>query len=169
MMGTSSRRGVARWTLPIWLYVSVTGVLIFFHVDSGLNKAAHEWLSWVLLVGVAFHVAANFAGFQRHLAANRGRWLMGLFALVLGLSFFGPGAGGEPAFAAPARALAQVPLASLAEVARISPDELRARLVRAGVASAASASARQSLADLVGPDPRRQTQVLGAVLTAGQP
>ena len=60
-------------------------------------------------------------------------------------------------------------LASLAEVARISPDELRARLVRAGVASAASASARQSLADLVGPDPRRQTQVLGAVLAAGQP
>ncbi len=31
-------RGIARWTLPIWLYVSVTGVLVYvmlYHLDPG--------------------------------------------------------------------------------------------------------------------------------------
>ena len=30
---------------------AVTGVLMFFHLDSGLNKAAHEWLSWAMVGG----------------------------------------------------------------------------------------------------------------------
>jgi hypothetical protein len=35
-----------------FLLSAITGVLIFFHVDSGLSKLAHEWLSWALLGGV---------------------------------------------------------------------------------------------------------------------
>ncbi|NTV96686.1 MAG: DUF4405 domain-containing protein [Thiobacillus sp.] len=157
------------WVTPLaagaFLLSAATGVLIFFHIDSGLNKVAHEWLSWVLLAGVAFHVAANFAGFKRHLAARRGQWLMGLFALVLALSFFAPGERDEPPFAAPVRALAQAPLATLADVARISPDELRARLAKAGVPAATE---RQNLNELVGPDLRRQTQVMAALFGKDQ-
>ena len=48
------------WATPItigaFLLSAVTGVLLFFHLDSGLNKLAHEWLSWVLLAAVAFDV-----------------------------------------------------------------------------------------------------------------
>ena len=32
-------RAIARWTLPIWLYVSVTGVLIYFMLRSSLPAA----------------------------------------------------------------------------------------------------------------------------------
>jgi putative membrane protein len=27
-------RGVARWTLPVWLYVSVTGVIVYFLLNA---------------------------------------------------------------------------------------------------------------------------------------
>ena len=64
------------WATPIaagaFLLSAVTGVLIFFHVDSGLNKAAHEWLSWLLLGGVVLHVLANLGGFKRHFATRGG-------------------------------------------------------------------------------------------------
>ena len=45
------------WITPITMgafgLLAVTGALMFFHLDRGLNETAHEWLSWVLLGGVA--------------------------------------------------------------------------------------------------------------------
>ncbi|MHB0982327.1 MAG: DUF4405 domain-containing protein [Thiobacillus sp.] len=150
------------WVTPIaagaFLISAVTGVLIFFHVDSGLNKFAHEWLSWVLLGAVALHMAANFSGFRRHLGSHRGQILLGLFVLVLGLSFAGSGANSEPPFAPPIRALSAAPLATLAEVAQLSPEALRERLAEAGIQPV---SGEQSLRELTGPDLRRQVQILG--------
>lgn len=153
------------WATPIaagaFLLSAVTGVLIFFHVDSGLNKAAHEWLSWVLLGGVALHVIANFGGFKRHLDARRGQLLMGVFALVLLLSFFAPGEKGEPPFAPPIRALSAAPLTTLAQVAGLTPEQLRERLVKAGLQPV---SDQQSLSELTGPDLRRQVQTINGIL-----
>lgn len=157
------------WVTPIaagaFLLSAVTGVLIFFHVDSGLNKTAHEWLSWILLGAVVLHGIANWGGFKRHLGAVRGQVLMGVFALVLGLSFLGAGEGGEPPFVPPIRALASAPLTTLAEVARVTPEQLRQRLVEEGLPPG---SDQQSLSDLVGPDIHRQVHILGALLTAAK-
>ncbi|MDZ7751020.1 MAG: DUF420 domain-containing protein [Gammaproteobacteria bacterium] len=39
---TGRHRRVARWTLPIWLYVSVTGVVVYamaFHIYPGMDPA----------------------------------------------------------------------------------------------------------------------------------
>lgn len=144
-----------------FLLTAITGVLMFFHADSGLNKVAHEWLSWVLLAGVVLHVTVNFAGFKRHLGTRRGRQLIGGFAALLVLSFLvGGGRGDGPPFAAPVRALAAAPFATLAQVAQISPEQLHARLDAAGFKGAAGAA---SLADLVGRDLGEQMHALGAV------
>jgi peptidoglycan/LPS O-acetylase OafA/YrhL len=158
------------WVTPIaagaFLLSAVTGVLIFFHVDSGANKFVHEWLSWVLLGGALLHVFANFNGLKAHLSARRGQALVGLFAVVLALSFipFG-GEGGKPPFAAPVRALGQSSVITLAQVARVSPDQLRDRLGKAGVHVT---SDQQTLAELIGPDERRQMHVLGEVFQAAE-
>lgn len=159
------------WVTPIaagaFLLSAVTGVLIFFHSDSGLNKVAHEWLSWVLLGSVALHIAANFRGFQHHLAARRGQLLIGAFAVLLALSFAGPGReagrGGEPPFAPPVRALSAAPLATLAEVAQLTPEQLKERLSAAGLEVS---SDQQSLSDLTGPDLRRQIEVMGTLFAS---
>lgn len=153
------------WVTPItagaFLLSAITGVLIFFHVDSGANKFVHEWLSWVLLGGALLHTTANFAGFKMHLRTRQGQALVGVFVVALVLSFIPLGGGkSEPPFVAPVRALGEANLITLAQVAQVSPAQLRDRLGKAGVHVD---SDRQTLVELVGPDARRQMQVLGKV------
>jgi hypothetical protein len=158
------------WATPVavgaFLLSAVTGVLIFFHIDSGLNKFVHEWLSWVLLGAVALHLVANFCGFKRHLVTRRGQVLMGAFALILTLSFVSPGGQeSEPPFAPPIRALSAAPLTTLAQVARLRPEQLRERLTTAGLEPT---SDQQRLADLIGPDMRKQVQVMSILFAAAK-
>ena len=159
------------WATPLtvgsFLLLTVTGVLMFFHLDTGLNKLAHEWLSWVLVAAVGLHLASNWPAFQRHLKQRRGRLLIGAGALVLALSFVPASLVGmsssEPPFVAPARVLAQVPMPVLVQVAQsqgIPESQLRARLTEAGLPS----DGDDSIAARVGSDARRQIQVLASVL-----
>lgn len=141
---------------------AVTGVLMFFHLDSGLNKAAHEWLSWAMVIGVTLHLLLNVNAFKRYFTQTTGRLVVGAFALVLALSFIpAGGAKSEPGFAPPVRALAQTPIAVLAQVAGTSHEEMQNRLKAAGLTVT---SEQQSVADLVGQDLRRQIGVLTQVL-----
>ncbi len=158
------------WATPVaagaFLLSVVTGVLIFFHIDSGLNKFVHEWLSWVLLGAVALHLVANFGGFKRHLVTRRGQVLMGAFALIMALSFISPGGQeSEPTFAPPIRALSAAPQSILTQVAKLSPEQLRERLTTAGLQPT---SDQQSLADLTGPGMRKQVQVMSALFAAAK-
>ncbi len=156
------------WITPITMgafgLLATTGVLMFFHIDSGLNEAVHEWLSWVLLGGVALHAAVNWAGVRRHLAGWRGRAAVGVFATVLALSFVPLGGSGEPPFLPPVRALAAAPLTVLAQVAKVTPGQMRERLRAQGLTPASDADTVRSL---VGEDTRSQMRVLSKVLAAG--
>lgn len=155
------------WITPITMgafgLLAVTGVLMFFHLDSGLNEAAHQWLSWVLIGGVALHAAVNWPGLKRHLAGWRGRAAMALFAVLLAASFLPLGGQGEPPFVPPLRTLADAPLPVLAQVARTTPEQLRERLQRAGVSPQGEADTVHSL---VGDDTRAQIRVLSQVVAA---
>jgi len=154
------------WVTPIsagaFLLSAVTGVLIFFHIDIGLSKFAHEWLSWVLLGAIVLHVVANLPGFKAHLRSRKGQIFIGVFALVLAAALLVPASGGKggPPYASSVRALSQTPLSTLAQVARVSPEQLRARLAQAGVQPT---SDQQSLNDLVGADMGKQMRTLSVV------
>ncbi|HEX5277072.1 MAG TPA: DUF4405 domain-containing protein [Fluviicoccus sp.] len=157
------------WATPLaagaFLLVAATGVLMFFHLDSGLNKEAHEWLSWALLAGVGLHVTSNLSAFKRHLAGRRGQAFLGVFALLLALSFIPlEEEGEEKPFMAPVRALAGAPIATLAQVANTTPETVMQRLQAAGFKASA---ATQSVSDLTGKDPGDQMRALNAALKAG--
>ncbi|MBS0347913.1 MAG: DUF4405 domain-containing protein [Proteobacteria bacterium] len=153
------------WVTPIaggaFLLSAVTGVLIFFHLDSGLNKLAHEWLSWLLLGGVVLHVVANLAAFKRHYTSRVGAAVMGGFAVLLVLSFVSVGARREPPFMASVRALSDTPLTTLALVAGKSPAQVRAVLAAEGLPVATDS---QSLGELAGPDMGKRMRLLKKVL-----
>lgn len=153
------------WITPLTMgafgLLAVTGVLMFFHLDSGLNKTAHEWLSWLLVAGVAGHAAVNWTGLRRHLAGWRGRATLGVAALLLAASFVPAGGSGGPPFVTPVRALAEAPLPVLAQVARTSPEVLRDRLAQVGHAPTSDADTIKSLA---GNDFGDQMRLMTAVL-----
>ncbi|MCI5133007.1 MAG: DUF4405 domain-containing protein [Candidatus Electrothrix sp. EH2] len=155
------------WITPIttgaFLLTAVTGILLFFHADTGLNKAVHEWLSWVFLIGAILHLTLNFAPFKQYLTQRKGQVLMGSFVLLLALSFAPIGDEGHhaPPFVPPIKALAQAPLTTLAQVARISPEKLRERLSNEGIAVASN---QQSLSELIGDDFRAQVHILEEIL-----
>jgi hypothetical protein len=87
--------------------------------------------------------------------------------VLLGLSFLSVGdQKSEPGFAPPLRAMAQVPLSTLAPVLKLTPAELRERLGASGVLAT---SDTQTLAELVGPDLKRQIGVLNGLLAAPRP
>ena len=132
---TTHRPRITPVVMGAFLLSAVTGVLMFFHLDSGLNKTAHEWLSWAMVIGVALHLLLNMPAFKRYFTQTPGRVIMGLFALVLALSFIpaGGSAGSEPGFAPPVRALAKAPIPVLAQVAGTSNDDVKGRLQAAGL------------------------------------
>jgi peptidoglycan/LPS O-acetylase OafA/YrhL len=159
---TIKREWVTPLTIGAFLLSAVTGILIFFHLDTGLNKAAHEWLGWALVGGVALHAVVNFNGFKRHFGTGVGKTVIGLFALLLVLSFapLGEDKDGPPTMV-PARALANAPIATLAVVARVTPEQMMERVKASGLQPE---SAQQSLGELVGKDMHRQIEVLAELL-----
>lgn len=154
-----------KWVTPLvagaFILSAATGVLIFFHVDSGANKFVHEWLSWALLGGVILHGVNNFGAIKGHLKARQGQLIIAAFVLVLAVSFIPLGGNGKPPFATSVAALANSPWDTLAEVAAITPDELKQRLAAAGVHPQAE---QQRLSDITGEDLGRQMRVLNSVL-----
>ena len=151
------------WITPLttgaFLLTAVTGVLLFFHAATGLNKEVHEWLSWVFLIGAILHLALNFGPFKKYLTQRKGQVLMGFFVLLLALSFvpIKEEHHHAPPFVPPIRALAQAPLSTLAQVARTSPEQLSERLSKEGITVA---SYQQSISELVGDDFRAQVHIL---------
>ena len=154
------------WITPLvigsFALSGVTGVLMFFHLETGLNKAAHEWLSWALLAGVGLHALLNLFAFKRYFTQRKGLVVMGVCGLLLALSFFSVGGGkAAPPFASAIRSLATAPLTVLAAVAGIDTAEVRRRLNAANIAASAD---DQNLTNLVGSDLKTQIKALNAVL-----
>lgn len=160
------------WITPVvigaFLLSTVTGILMFFHLDSGLNKTSHEWLSWAMVIGVSLHILLNLNAFKRYFTQTPGKLVVGVFALILALSFIPAGgeSGGEPGFAPPVRALAQAPISVLAQVAGTSTADLKAKLQVAGLTVT---SDQQSVADLVGSDLRKQIGTITPLLNQSKP
>ena len=154
------------WVTPFiagaFLLSAVTGVLMFFHIDSEINKIVHEWLSWALVCGVTLHVVINFKLLIKYLYNQRGMLIVGIFAAILAVSFVPIGKKHKEPFISPIQALAQLPLTSLAQVAQISPQELMQRLLKEGVQPT---SDKQKLSDIAGNDIRKQMHILDAVFS----
>lgn len=154
------------WITPLvigaFALSAVTGGLMFFHLDTGLNKAVHEWLGWLMVAAVAAHVLLHQQAFKRHWAAPVGKGIIVLSLAVLGLSFLPlGGAKSEPPFVRPLKTLAQAPLPVLAQVAGIDMAELQRRLQAAGQPAPAEG---HTIATLVGNDVKAQIRLMNQVL-----
>jgi hypothetical protein len=153
------------WITPLvigtFVLMAITGILMFFHLDSGLNKTAHEWLGWAMVASVFLHLLLNMGAFKRYFTQPTGRLVMLACASVLVFSFVPLGnSGGKPPFVLPMQALAKAPLSTVAQVARISTTELRTKLNSTGITSESDS---QTIQELVGADLGDQMRTLSKV------
>lgn len=158
-----NRAWITSLTAGAFLVSATTGILMFFHWDNGANKWLHEWLSWALLVGAGFHLVNNFQALKKYLRSKISAGIVGAFVVMLAVSFvpWGEGKRNQPLFMASINALASAPMSTLALVAKCSPDEMKARLAKAGVVVGDN---QQSLSDVMGKNPKAQMYVLAKVL-----
>jgi hypothetical protein len=153
------------WATPLtvgaFLLMACTGILMFFHLDTGLNKEAHEWLGWAMVAGVAFHVVANWTAFKRHLARPAALVIIAVFAVILAGSFFikEEEKGGNPARRA-SEAVLNAPLTAVAPLAGQTPDALADSLRAAGFQVS---STSQTLADITGPQREQRFKALAVI------
>ena len=153
-------------TIGAFLLMAVTGVLIFFHKAVGLNKPAHEWLSWAFLLGVGLHVFINFKPFQVYLKKPLALAIIGVFAAILTASFFlggeKEGKGGRPPFDAISSTIQSAPISQVAPIVGKTPDQLVSDLRAKGFNVTTT---EQTLASVAG-GKEKSTAVLNAVFAS---
>lgn len=156
------------WATPLtigaFLLISVTGLLMFFHLETSLGKLAHEWLGWVLVLAVGSHLWLNWRAFSTYFRRPVAVAIMATAAAVLALSLVIP-VGGRASV--PVRqvlaSLTQVPISTLASLA----GKEDAVLVAALAADHPGVRADQSLSDLAGGDTAAAIGMLAAIYGAG--
>lgn len=151
------------WATPLtvgsFLLISVTGVLMFFHLETGLSKAAHEWLGWVLLFGVAAHLWLNWRPFSTYFKRPAAVAIMGTGAAVLLAALLVPAGETEVPVRQALGSLTRAPISTLAALA--GKDE--ASLLAALAVDHPGATARQSLTELTGNDAEAAVHLLAQV------
>lgn len=135
----TTREWATPLTMGAFLVMAVTGLLMFFHLDSGFNKPLHEWFGWAMIAAAAGHIVANWFSVKRYLTANRNaRLIIGGCAVALALSFAPrPGDAVSPPVQA-MQGVLRAPLPAVAALVGRPVEALRADLAGAGVPIAAN-------------------------------
>ncbi|MGD9918790.1 MAG: DUF4405 domain-containing protein [Paenirhodobacter sp.] len=79
------------WATPLvigsFLIMAVTGVLMFFHLDTATMKTIHEWAGLVMVAGAIAHVILNWRAFSLYFKRPLAAGIMALGAVVLAVTF----------------------------------------------------------------------------------
>ena len=154
------------WATPLtvatFLVMGMTGILMFFHLDSTLNKLLHEWGGWLMVGGVLAHLVLNWRPFTSYLKRPIGQGIIGLGVVVLALSFWPVSSDGSPV-----RHLMQaVAQSDVATVIALSGQQLDAGL-EALAAAGLQADRTTTMAELTGGARGVQMQVIDVLFAAG--
>ena len=152
-----------QWATPLtigsFLLMAVTGILMFFHLDTGLNKVAHEWLGWAMVAAVGAHLIVNSRAFTLHFRKPAGRLAIGAFAAVLALSFLPLGGETSDGRRLMLQAAGNARIETLIEMSGADLQTGLTRLSEGGVA----AQPGQTLTEAAGGDRERQSEILSVI------
>ncbi len=149
-------------TIGSFVVLTVTGILMFFHLNFGAVKLAHEWLSLVFVAGALAHLAVNWKPLLAYFRKPVGVGIISAILLVGALSLvpFGGGSHGHPLMAV-ARALEQSPLTLVAEVAQRSPQTVVEELKAQGLQVQ---NESQTISEIASENQRQSMEILNRVL-----
>lgn len=161
-----------RWATPLvigsFILMSITGIMMFFHIEAGIIKAAHEWLSWAMVIAVAFHVLLHWKSFSRYFSQKVAVSLIGLFAVITVAAMFINGGderhgppGGRAGSMAATQVLMNAPLDKLAGITGSTLESLQAKLQEQGLELTSAAG---SLADIAQQNQRNPAELLNNLI-----
>lgn len=153
------------WATPLvvgsFALMSVSGVLMFFHLNSDLSKGLHEWAGFALVAGGGAHLVQNWRAFTTYLKRPVAQAIMGLGVVVTAVSLLPVGGtGGADALRPVLASVGSAPVPVLAQLSGQTSDEVVAELVAAGYSGVTEASSVKALA---GDDIGAQIGALSAV------
>jgi hypothetical protein len=131
------------WATPLaigaFTISAVTGLFIFFDIETGIVEPVHKWLSWLLVGGVLLHVLSNWKPFTRYFSQKAAIAVIGaaiLFTITSLLPIFGDDekeSGKENTGKVAAQALETSSLETIALVVKTTPQQLVERLGKSGI------------------------------------
>lgn len=143
-----SREWATPLTVGVFGVMAITGTLMFFHLDTGLNKPAHEWLGWLMVAAAAAHGMANWPALRRYLVGSRrAQVILALALLGLAGSFLPvreEGGASPPVMAL--QAMARAPLNDVLPLTGKDLPQARAALAAAGFGPVDGTQTLQQLA-----------------------
>jgi hypothetical protein len=134
VVGNRMREWATPLTMGAFLLSGVTGMLLFFGIDLPLVNPVHEWLSWLFLIGAAFHMIANWRPSLQYALKPLGRGILIVFFLLTCASVipFGNEHGKDPAKKV-IGALVGASLQVVSQIADHNPEETMAVLRSKGI------------------------------------
>ncbi|WP_369678998.1 DUF4405 domain-containing protein [Chloroherpeton thalassium] len=123
-------------TIGTFVIVSITGILLFFHLEIGLVKTMHEWLSWLFVIGGLAHIAINWRAFTKYFSKPASVAIIAVTLAVGAMAFLPVGEGGDGRKAKIMKAvgaLEQSPLTLIAQIEKTSPEALLQKLQANGI------------------------------------
>lgn len=122
-------------TIGSFVVVAATGLLMFFHLNFGLIKVAHEWLSVLFVIGALAHIVLNWKPLLAYLRKPLGVTIVAVFLVLGAVSFvpLGGVGGGRPPIGAMVQAMQRCPLNVAARLAGKPEAALIEQLEAAGV------------------------------------
>lgn len=157
-------KNLRNWATPLTigssLVMAVTGILMFFHLETMMGKVVHEWAGWLMVLGIVAHAALNWRPltlyFKRRLAVG----IIAGGVLITSLTLLPISGLGEN----PMQGLAMAALSAEAEVLM----QLTGHTLQEGTDILAEngiiLAPGQSLADVTGDDRSAQFGALSALL-----
>lgn len=160
------------WATPVtigsFVISMVTGIVLFFHLDLGLAKPAHEWLSWFMLLGVIMHLIINWKAFKNYFSKRIPVAVIAAFVILTVLSLLpltggseGGGGNRRAAMSAIMHTVEEAPLSTLAALAKTTPEALVERLQQQGLTID---NAEQTLDDVAAENGKEASQLIPVIL-----
>ena len=155
------------WATPLTigstLIVTITGVMLFFHLTPGLTRPAHEWLGWVMAAAMLAHVLVNWRAFTGYFRRPVAIAILSLSAALMALTPLDilPSTATASPVSAVMGAMGRASLATVADLAGLTEAEAVTRLTEAGL----DASAGQTMASLTKGERAVQLQVVELLFT----
>lgn len=154
------------WATPLvagaFLIMAATGVGMFFHLETDLMKGLHEWAGLAMVAGGAAHLWLNWRAFTTYFKRPVAGAIMGLCAVLLGVSLLpiGGAAGPGSTIEAMIGTVEDAPVTVLADLTGLEVAAVISALETAGLAGVAPDS---TVAGLSGGDRGVEFAALAAV------